>query len=599
MLGWLRRALQPDPPPPQAPPAPGVGGVLGGRYRLDARLGRGGTGTVFRGRDLLLDQDVAVKLLRRESPALQRTGVVDLRREAVAAMRVSHPGIARVHTFDSDPVSGSDFIVMEYIDGATLTRCQRARPDGRLPLDVVGPVMVDVLDALACAHEAGLVHNDINPANIMITRRGQVKLLDFGLAGAARGGGGAAMMGTPAYLSPERIAGEPAGPTSDLYSLAAVLFTMVDGQPPFGRDPSVAVVGHTTQPLRVSPLLPRPVAAVVNRAMAKRPDDRFPGARDMAQALRAALAAAAAPVSVLRATHAPEPLPDPEAVECTDIVMVDEGEEVSTLLAMPADDEQSELLPEELAGAGAGALGAEDAVTEEAPADRDPPSPAPVEPVQDVVTEAIPGDMARVGGHPVAVDGAPVAVGAFLLERLPVTNARYAAFVAATGELAPAWWAGRQPPADRQDHPVVGVSLAQARRYAAWAGRRLPTTLEWMAAARGPGGRPLPWGAACDRAACHCPRARARHTAPVHAHPAGQTPEGVGDLIGNVWEWTEHSPGLAPADPGYHLVMGGSFKHPCSLPERLPQTAVHEGGEYLYLGFRCAADLPGAGGGGA
>ncbi len=199
--------------------------------------------------------------------------------------------------------------------------------------------------------------------------------------------------------------------------------------------------------------------------------------------------------------------------------------------------------------------------------------------------------MAKVGGFVVREDGHEATVHEFLLDKLPVTNTDYARFVQATRELPPAWWAGSAPPEDRLDHPVVGVSLEQARRYAEWAGKRLPTTLEWLAAARGEERRTFPWGAGCQKEACHCPKARPRQTASVHAHPKSASPEGVEDLIGNVWEWTERVPGLEPAEGGYHYVMGGSYKHPCSLPRQIPRTAVHASGEYLYLGFRCAVSV--------
>lgn len=309
MLAWLRNAFQaatPEASPESEPRPVGPGSVLSGRYELVQRLGRGGAGAVYRARDLVLEQDVAVKVLRTDAHALLPDGAIDLRREAQAAMRLSHPGIARVHTYDLD--GDVAYLVMEFIDGATLTRCRRARTDGRLPLDVVGPVIIDVLDALACAHDAGLVHNDINPANIMITRSGQVKLLDFGLAGASRASDdtGSTLVGTPAYLSPERIAGTAPDGRSDLYSLAAVFFTMVDGQPPFGREAAVAVAGHTSQPVRRSPHMPPAVAAVVRRAMSKQRNERYSSARAMADALREALATGRAPAaSVLRVTTQP------------------------------------------------------------------------------------------------------------------------------------------------------------------------------------------------------------------------------------------------------------------------------------------------------
>ena len=197
------------------------------------------------------------------------------------------------------------------------------------------------------------------------------------------------------------------------------------------------------------------------------------------------------------------------------------------------------------------------------------------------------------GGDPLqgrSLSARRVWVDGHVFKRFPVTNADYAEFVANTRALPPAWWGGRQPPEDKRTHPVVGVTIAQARAYAEWRGKRLPTTLEWVAAARGSDNTLMPWGESCVDKACHCPRNRPRTTAPVDAHPAGRSGEGVQDLIGNVWEWTERHDALLPDDADYHFVMGGSFKHRCTFPSQLPRTAVSKHGEYLYLGFRCARD---------
>lgn len=204
----------------------------------------------------------------------------------------------------------------------------------------------------------------------------------------------------------------------------------------------------------------------------------------------------------------------------------------------------------------------------------------------------LPPDLALIPARRVLWRGREWSTQAYALGRTPVTNEEFARAVAEGAVLPPAWWLGRRPPADRADHPVTGVTLRAASTYAAWRGRRLPTSLEWLAALRPSPGRPFPWGTSCSPATCHCPRIGARSTAAVGAHPAGRTSDGVLDLMGNVWEWTDASPQLPTRDPGTRLVLGASFRHPCHLPDGdVPFSEVLEGSDYPYLGFRCAADV--------
>lgn len=186
------------------------------------------------------------------------------------------------------------------------------------------------------------------------------------------------------------------------------------------------------------------------------------------------------------------------------------------------------------------------------------------------------------------VGAAPVS--AFYLDVDLVTNADFGKFVRATGALPPDWWVGREPPVAVADHPVTGVTVDEARAYATWRGKRLPTSAEWVLALRGREGRRLPWGDACDPARCVCPRSGAADdTVAVGARPGDRSPDGVRDLLGNVWEWTEPSDGLSPDEAGYHYVFGGSYRHACgALDREVPHTVVNAFAAYRYLGFRCA-----------
>ncbi|MGQ0508798.1 MAG: protein kinase domain-containing protein [Myxococcaceae bacterium] len=186
-----------------------------------------------------------------------------------------------------------------------------------------------------------------------------------------------------------------------------------------------------------------------------------------------------------------------------------------------------------------------------------------------------------------AYDGGSYEVKPFWIDRTPVTNAGYLEFVEATGESPPSNWHGRRYPTSLEDHPVVGVSLHEARRYAAWRGQRLPTQLEWEAAARGKKNQRFPWGEEWDPSRCHGPDESG--TSAVGLLAAGASPSGCLDLLGNVWEWTEIDPSvIEKPEEGYAWVFGGSFCHSCVDNNAIPRRSVNEDKDYLYLGFRCA-----------
>ncbi|WP_447042017.1 protein kinase domain-containing protein [Streptomyces sp. DSM 118878] len=238
--------------------------VIAGRYRLDARLGRGGMGTVWRATDLLLGRQVAVKELDRDE-TLSDTEAAQQRertlREARAVAQLRHPHIVVVH--DVVEHGEQPYIVMELIEGGSLAR-QIGRT-GPLDAQAVARMGIDLLGALSTAHEAGILHRDLKPANVLVERAGgRVVLTDFGIAqvsGATTLTEVGSFVGSPEYTAPERIAGERTGPASDLWSLGALLVTALAGESPFRRD-SIGGVLHAViyedirPPERAAPLLP-------------------------------------------------------------------------------------------------------------------------------------------------------------------------------------------------------------------------------------------------------------------------------------------------------------------------------------------------------
>jgi formylglycine-generating enzyme required for sulfatase activity len=166
-----------------------------------------------------------------------------------------------------------------------------------------------------------------------------------------------------------------------------------------------------------------------------------------------------------------------------------------------------------------------------------------------------------------------------------VTNEAWLEYVRSTGASPPAHWLRGHPPGGKLDHPVVGVSLEEARRYAAWCGKRLPTSAEWEAAARGPSLSAFPWGDTFDGTRC---RNGAETTVSVEQFSEGVSAEGCVDLVGNAWEWTEPDPRLPLPDDGFAWVFGGSFRHACERDGNIARSSVAMANSYEYLGFRCA-----------
>jgi hypothetical protein len=264
-----------------------------GRYQLLTKLGRGGMGEVYLARDTELDRDVALKLLPPES-VHDPDAVGRFQREARALAKLSHPGI--VQAFDSGSDGGRHFLVMEYVEGQSLAAL--LRDGGRIPPGRAADFVHQAALALAHAHEKGLVHRDLKPSNLLVTPRGQVKLLDLGLArflqdqiadpNRTREGVG---MGTPDYAAPEQFRdAHSADPRADIYSLGCTLYHLLAGRVPFPTSSlSEKYTAHATKepaPLEeLCPDAPAGLVLAVQKMMAKRPADRFQSAAEVAEAL--------------------------------------------------------------------------------------------------------------------------------------------------------------------------------------------------------------------------------------------------------------------------------------------------------------------------
>ena len=263
--------------------------MLADRYRVDELVARGGMSEVYRGWDVRLDRRVAIKVLTR-SLAADGAAVRRMEREARAVASLQHPNVVAVYDHGEEG-DGTPFLVMEWIEGRSL---KDVVADGPLPEQEARRITLQLLSALEHAHEHGIVHRDIKPQNVLMTPDGVAKLTDFGIARSIDATHGLTMagqiVGTAAYLSPEQAKGQPVTAASDVYSVGAVLFEMIAGRPPFAADTAMATaLMHVDDPVPDVRALRRDaspaIAAVIARAMAKRPADRYPSAAAMAAEL--------------------------------------------------------------------------------------------------------------------------------------------------------------------------------------------------------------------------------------------------------------------------------------------------------------------------
>jgi predicted Ser/Thr protein kinase len=293
--------------------APSNGGLLAGRYRVQGRIAGGGMGTVFKASDERLGRPVAIKILKEEL-ADDSSFVERFRREARAAAMLAHSNIAAIYDYGEEP--DGHFIVMELLEGRDLSRLfvetQTIEPQR------AAAITCQVLEALQHAHERGVIHRDVKPANIVLGPADRVKVTDFGIAqalGAARLTATGAFLGSAHYVAPERVKGDAAVPASDIYSVGVVLFEMLVGRAPFEGDSLHQVLERrltedVPAPSRSARGLPPVLDAIVLRATARDSGDRFASAAEMRDQLVSTLVEAIPPATATRDTlRLPEDTP--------------------------------------------------------------------------------------------------------------------------------------------------------------------------------------------------------------------------------------------------------------------------------------------------
>jgi len=293
-----------------------------GRYELLEEIGRGAMGVVFRARDPLIDRIVAIKtinvgLSRAEAEAFENR----FDREARSAGRLNHPNIVTI--YDVGKSGDVAYIAMELLEGQSLRDVLDSGVV--LPHATIADIAAQIADGLDAAHQAGVVHCDIKPANIVVLPSGLVKITDFGIAALPTGSRSfiGSVAGSPKYISPEQVLGRPVDARSDVFSLGAVLYEVLTGTPPFAGTALDEILHNVINdspepPTRRNRSLPKTFDAIVARALAKHPDDRYPSAREMAADLRAL--AGAAPRDAIGMAAAPK---RPAATQPGDSTLID------------------------------------------------------------------------------------------------------------------------------------------------------------------------------------------------------------------------------------------------------------------------------------
>jgi branched-chain amino acid transport system substrate-binding protein len=348
-----------------------IGKSLAGRYQIQELVGQGGMSAVYKAYDTNLKRVVAIKMIHTHLSS--DPGFVSrFEEEATAIAQLRHPNIVQVHDFNNE--DQTYYMVTEFIPGETLQdQLKRLNTiERRMPLNHVIEYMVNICQAADYAHNRGVVHRDIKPANIMLSVHKQAILMDFGIAkiiGGQHYTAPGAVVGTALYMSPEQITGQQLDRRSDIYALGVTLFEMVSGRPPFEADSAMTIMMmHVNDPVpdlqEINPDVPPELVAVINKALAKTPEQRYQTAGEMAAALKDVLVQPAevppaAPSAHLAETLVDEPLPSMEQPEVTAATTPEStlpsqevppevkavGEEAAAPPSPPAEAEKSTRLP--------------------------------------------------------------------------------------------------------------------------------------------------------------------------------------------------------------------------------------------------------------
>jgi len=619
---------------------------LGKRYEIIKPIGRGGMGIVYKAKDYMLEEIVALKLL---APGLSMNEeiVERFKRETKITRRLSHNNIVRI--YDLGKFDTRWYISMEYIEGKNLKTIIQER--GFLsPVEATG-IIKQVLKGLEVVHNQHIINRDIKPQNILIGSDGIVKIGDFSIAKSMELNGltnnDVMIVGSPEYMSPEQVNGEKIDNRTDIYSVGVVLYEMVTGRPPFISDTLIAIAHKQifelpTPPKELNPNIPIWLDKIILKCLAKKPDDRYQDVGELISDLEvhrvpkinfelkkdeigfsqkklirlkiiAILSVGAFLIGVGVAGYFTQRyIKTQNILQMTQKDFIDKGKKLAILQPKL---EELNIIKQNLETQ---ITMAEKKIQKIESEKKE--LMAKLQAVKSSGQKEIPSDMVFVEagefimGSSEMIDTQPphkVYLDAFYIDKYEVTNEEYVKFLNAIGKDE--GYINLQSPYSKiekkngvyrvkegyERYPVVEVSWTGADMYAKWAGKRLPTEAEWEKAAKGINERKYPWGNIFDRNRCNVGM---QGVLPVGSYPDGRSPCDCYDMAGNVWEWVadwyssdyyKNSPLRNPKGPNignYRVWRGGSwlgnqFTTLCSTRGYFPPEKTQNTG-----GFRCAKD---------
>jgi eukaryotic-like serine/threonine-protein kinase len=536
-----------------------------GKYEFEEFLG-GGMSHVYRARDTVIGRTVAVKILTQAGVADPEAKARFLR-EAQMAGSLSHENIMSVYDFGED--EGQPFMVMEFLRGEDLRSAMKNGHTGDIKARL--KIAVQAAKALEYIHQQKIIHRDIKPENIHINTNGSVKLMDFGVAktdelSLTRPG---FTMGTPYYMAPEQVVGRDVTHLADIYSFGMFLYELLAETRAIGGDTIEQLFYKIlNEPVNIAPLrqagIPESVCGLIEKCIAKNPAER-------PQSMSAVRLEIEKALENVEPTPRPKPLTPSRpkwlipAVAAIAILL---AVAVGLFFSMRDKNETDS--------------------TNAPPVKKAEPSP---------VLSTSTGEMVLIPAG---------AIPAFYMDRTEVTNEAYARFCAERQKPLPSEF-----PKDRPNYPVVNITIVDAKEFAKWAQKRLPSKLEWDTAARGSDKRAYPWGNSHDPSYANVldnTELKEHMLMPVDSFKQGASPYGVLQMAGNVWEFVDElvstpsagaiktyaeimSTAPPTADEPWYTTTGGSYEAVLIKDAAFEWSAVPARYRASNIGFRCVKDI--------